>query len=76
MPEPKNDGIMSLNAKKLLQTCVKYFEKKKKKRSKVRRNRKTLISVYVYFLSASSKNLYLLGKLGTSLCPHVSLRFS
>lgn len=30
MPEPKNDGIMSLNVKKLLQTCVKYFEKKKK----------------------------------------------
>ena len=75
MPEPKNDGIMSLNVKKLLQTCVKYFEKKKK-RSKVRRNRKTLISVSVYFLSARSKNLYLLGKLGTSLCPHVSLRFS
>ena len=29
MPEPKNDGIMSLNVKKLLQTCVKYFEKKR-----------------------------------------------
>ena len=29
MPEPKNDGIMSLNVKKLLQICIKYFEKKK-----------------------------------------------
>ena len=75
MPEPKNDGIMSLNVKKLLQICIKYFEKKKKL-SKARQNRKTLISVYVYFLSASSKNLYLLGKLGTDLCIHVSLRFS
>ena len=30
MPEPKNDGIMSLNVKKLLQICIKYFEKKKR----------------------------------------------
>ena len=35
MPEPKNDGIMSLNVKNLLQTCVKYFEKKTRNQAKL-----------------------------------------
>ena len=35
--------------------------RKNKKLSKVRQDRKTLTSVFVYFLSASAKNLFLLG---------------
>ena len=34
---------------------------------KFRQNRKTLMSVFAYFLSASSKNLFLQGRLGTKL---------
>ena len=40
---------------------VQNSVRKNKKLSKVRQDRKTLTSVFVYFLSASAKNLFLLG---------------
>ena len=43
---------------------------------KVRQDHKTLISVFLIFLSASAKSLFRQRKLDTKLCPETVLRFS
>ena len=40
--------------------------------AKLNKNRKTLISVFAYFLSA--KDLFMQGRLNTRMCPHAALR--
>ena len=54
--------------------CAKYMRNIKKS-SKVRQDRKTLISVIAYFLSASVNNLFLKGRLDTKLCLYAYLSF-
>ena len=49
--------------------------RKTKKSSKVRQG-KTLITVFTCFLRARVKNVLLLGRMGTRLCPNVNLGFS
>ena len=49
--------------------------RKIKKSSKVRQDRKTLISVIAYFLSASVNNLFLKERLDTKLCLYAYLSF-
>ena len=49
--------------------------KKIKKKSKVKQDLKTLVSVFLHVLSVSTKNLYQQGRLGIRLCPHAVLRF-
>ena len=54
---------------------VQSILRKIKKSSKVTQNWKKNDTVSACFLSAIAKNLFLQGRLGTRLCPHVVLRF-
>ena len=66
------EGFELLPATKTLQ---KIFREKSRNQAKVRQDRKTFISVLVYFFSNSAKNLFVQERLVIKLCPHAVLIF-